>query len=102
VRGDNMRGSYRMMDWELEKVKSLLVKSINNLASGYDVIDFTREDMCPYNLRQGLEALGFVYEDREDNNYDFWWYFTNKEYYLCITFNAESFSLKMFFVEEEV
>ena len=40
-----MRGSYRMMDWELEKVKSLLVKGINNLASGQEEIDFTREDV---------------------------------------------------------
>jgi hypothetical protein len=102
VRGDNMRGSYRMMDWELEKVKSLLVKGIKDLEAGYEIIDFTREDVCPYNLRVGLEALGYIYEDREDNNYDYWWYFVNKHHYLCITFNAESFNLKMFFVEEEV
>lgn len=97
-----MRGSYRMMDWELEKVKSLLNKAIKELEAGYEMVDFTREDVNPYNLREGLEALGYIYEDREDNNYDFWWYFVNKHHYLCITFNAESFSLKMFFVEEEV
>ena len=97
-----MRGSYRMMDWELEKVKSLLSKAIKDLEAGYEMVDFTREDVNPYNLREGLEALGYIYEDREDNNYDFWWYFVNKHHYLCITFNAESFSLKMFFVEEEV
>jgi hypothetical protein len=102
VRGDNMRGSYRMMDWELEKVKTLLEKGIKDLETGYEIIDFTREDVCPYNLREGLEALGYIYEDREDNNYDYWWYFVNKHHYLCITFNAESFNLKMFFVEEEV
>ena len=97
-----MRGSYRMMDWELEKVKTLLEKGIKDLEAGYEMIDFTREDVCPYNLREGLEALGYIYEDREDNNYDYWWYFVNKHHYLCITFNAESFNLKMFFVEEEV
>ena len=97
-----MRGSYRMMDWELEKVKTLLEKGIKNLEAGYEIIDFTGEDVCPYNLREGLEALGYIYEDREDNNYDYWWYFVNKHHYLCITFNAESFNLKMFFVEEEV
>lgn len=97
-----MRGSYRMMDWELEKVKTLLEKGIKDLEAGYEIIDFTREDVCPYNLREGLEALGYIYEDREDNNYDYWWYFINKHHYLCITFNAESFNLKMFFVEEEV
>lgn len=97
-----MRGSYRMMDWELEKVKTLLEKGIKDLEAGYEIIDFTREDVCPYNLREGLEALGYIYEDREDNNYDYWWYFVNKHHYLCITFNAESFNLKMFFVEEEV
>ena len=97
-----MRGSYRMMDWELEKVKTLLEKGIKDLEAGYEMIDFTREDVCPYNLREGLKALGYIYEDREDNNYDYWWYFVNKHHYLCITFNAESFNLKMFFVEEEV
>ena len=97
-----MRGSYRMMDWELEKVKTLLEKGIKDLEAGYEIIDFTREDVCPYNLREGLEALGYIYEDREDNNYDYWWYFVNKHHYLCITFNAEFFNLKMFFVEEEV
>ena len=97
-----MRGSYRMMDWELEKVKTLLEKGIKDLEAGYEIIDFTREDVCPYNLREGLEALGYIYEDREDNNYDYWWYFANKHHYLCITFNAESFNLEMFFVEEEV
>ena len=97
-----MRGSYRMMDWELEKVKTLLEKGIKDLEAGYEIIDFTREDVCPYNLREGLEALSYIYEDREDNNYDYWWYFVNKHHYLCITFNAESFNLKMFFVEEEV
>ena len=97
-----MRGSYRMMDWELEKVKTLLEKGIKDLEAGYEIIDFTREDVCPYNLREGLEALGYIYENREDNNYDYWWYFVNKHHYLCITFNAESFNLKMFFVEEEV
>ena len=54
-----MRGSYRMMDWELEKVKSLLVKGINNLASGQEEIDFTREDVNANNLIEGLEALGY-------------------------------------------
>lgn len=97
-----MRGSYRMMDWELEKVKSLLEKGIKDLTSGYDTVDFTREDVNPYNLKEGLEALGYNFEDREDNNYDYWWYFSNKDYYLCIFFNAESFSLKMSFVEEDV
>ena len=97
-----MRGSYRMMDWELEKVKTLLEKCIKDLEAGYEIIDFTREDVCPYNLREGLEAVGYIFEDREDNNYDYWWYFVNKHHYLCITFNAESFNLKMFFVEEEV
>ena len=97
-----MRGSYRMMDWELEKVKSLLEKGIKDLDSGYDVIDFTREDVNAYNLREGLEALGYHWEDSEDNHYDFYWYFSNKDHYLCIVANVNSFSLKMFFVEEDV
>ena len=97
-----MRGSYKMMDGELEKVKSLLVEGINNLASGYEEIDFTTEDVNAYNLMEGLEALGYHLEDSEDNHDDFYWYLSNKDYYICIKANVCSFSLKMFLVEEEV
>lgn len=97
-----MRGSYRMMDWELEKVKSLLVKGINNLASGHEVIDFTEEDVNAYNLKEGLEALGYHWEDSEYNHYDFYWYFSNRDYYVCIEANVCSFSLKMFLIKEGV
>ena len=97
-----MRGSYKMMDWELEKVKSLLVKGINDLASGYEEIDFTGEDVNAYNLIKGLEALGYYLEDSEDSHDDFYWYFSNKDYYICIKANVCSFSLKMFLMEEEV
>jgi hypothetical protein len=103
VRGDNMRGSYRMMDWEKTRVTNMVTRALQDLKEyEIDDINFTREDVNPYNLKEGLEALGYIYEDREDNNYDYWWYFINKHHYLCITFNAESFNLKMFFVEEEV
>lgn len=97
-----MRGSYRMMDWELEKVKSLLVKGINSLASGQEEIDFTREDVNANNLIEGLEALGYYLEDSEYNHDDFYWYLSNKDYYICIKANVYSFSLKMFLMEEEV
>lgn len=98
-----MRGSYRMMDWELEKVKSLLVKGINSLASGYEEeIDFTGEDVNANNLIEGLEALGYHLEDSEYNHDDFYWYLSNKDYYICIKADVCSFSLKMFLMEEEI
>ena len=91
-----MRGSYRMMDWELEKVKTLLEKGIKDLEAGYEIIDFTREDVCPYNLREGLEALGYEWSDNEENLYDFWWYFTKEnEYKVCVFFDAQTFELNM-------
>lgn len=91
-----MRGSYRMMDWELEKVKSLLVKGINNLASGHEVIDFTEEDVNAYNLKEGLEALGYHLEDSEYNHYDFYWYFSKEnEHTVCVFFDAQTFELNM-------
>lgn len=91
-----MRGSYRMMDWELEKVKSLLVKGINNLASGHEVIDFTEEDVNAYNLKEGLEALGYHLEDSEYNHYDFYWYFFKEnEHTVCVFFDAQTFELNM-------
>ena len=69
-----MRGSYRMPDWEQTRVTNMVARALRDL-NEYEIdhINFVRDDVNPYNLRYGLEALGYHWEDSEDNRYDFWW-----------------------------
>lgn len=93
-----MRGSYQMMDWEKTRVTNMVARALKNLKE-YEIDKisyFTREDVNPYNLRIGLEALGYTFVDSEDNHYDFWWYFTKEnEYTVCVFFDAQTFELNM-------
>ena len=93
-----MRGSYQMMDWEKTRVTNMVARALKDLKE-YEINKigyFTREDVNPYNLRVGLEALGYTFVDSEDNRYDFWWYFTKEnEYKVCVFFDAQTFELNM-------
>ena len=93
-----MRGSYQMMDWEKTRVTNMVARALKDLKE-YEIDKisyFTREDVNPYNLRVGLEALGYTFADSEDNRYDFWWYFTKEnEYTVCVFFDAQTFELNM-------
>lgn len=93
-----MRGSYQMMDWEKTRVTNMVARALKDLKE-YEIDKisyFTREDVNPYNLRIGLEALGYTFADSEDNRYDFWWYFTKEnEHMVCIFFDAQTFELNM-------
>lgn len=93
-----MRGSYQMMDWEKTRVTNMVARALKDL-NEYEIDKisyFTREDVNPYNLRIGLEALGYTFADSEDNRYDFWWYFTKEnEYKVCVFFDAQTFELNM-------
>lgn len=102
-----MRGKYQMMDWEKTRVTNMVARALKDL-NEYEIDKisyFTREDVNPYNLRIGLEALGYTFVDSEDNLYDFWWYFTKEnEHTVCIFFDAQTFELNMSLCipEEEV
>ena len=93
-----MRGSYQMMDWEKTRVTNMVARALKDLKE-YEIDKisyFTREDVNPYNLRIGLEALGYTFADSEDNRYDFWWYFTKEnEHMVCVFFDAQTFELNM-------
>ncbi len=93
-----MRGKYQMMDWEKTRVTNMVARALKDL-NEYDIDKisyFTREDVNPYNLRIGLEALGYTFADSEENLYDFWWYFTKEnEHMVCIFFDAQTFELNM-------
>jgi hypothetical protein len=92
-----MRGSYQMMDWEKTRVTNMVARALQDLEKyKIDDINFTHEDVNPYNLKEGLEALGYELSDSQDNGYNFWWYFTKEnEYTVCVFFNARTFGLNM-------
>lgn len=92
-----MRGSYQLREWEETRVKNMIAKAIRELKEyEIDKIDFTREDVNPYNLRQGLEFNGYKWSDAESNCYDFWWYFTKEnEPKVCVFFDAQTFDLNV-------
>ena len=99
-----MRGSYQMMDWEKTRVTNMVARALKDL-NEYEIDKisyFTREDVNPYNLRIGLEALGYTFVDSEDNRYDFWWYFTKEnEVKVCVFFDARIFELDLSLCFEE-
>ena len=92
-----MRGSYQMMDWEKTRVTNMVARALKNLKEyEIDHISFVRDDVNPYNLRYGLEALGYEWSDNEENLYDFWWYFTKEnEPKVCVFFDAQTFDLNV-------
>ena len=92
-----MRGSYRLREWEETRIKNMVAKAIKDLKEyEIDDIDFTREDVNPYNLKEGLEMNGYEWSDTEDNRYDFWWYFTKEgEPKVCVFFDAQTFELNL-------
>lgn len=98
-----MRGSYQLREWEETRVKNMIAKAIKDLKEyEIDKIDFTREDVNPYNLRQGLEFNGYTLSNVEDNCYDFWWYFTKEnEVKVCVFFDARIFELDLSLCFEE-
>ena len=101
-----MRGSYLMREWEIPHltkiVKDALRQVEGNMGSKFD---FTRMDICPYDISTILtEFLGFEEEDLDANFKDFWYVFTHPKYSenarLFIHVNIDTLECKMFYEEE--
>ena len=64
-----MRGSYQLREWEETRVKNLIAKAIKDLKEyEIDKIDFTREDVNPYNLLTRIpywKRETLIFEDLE-------------------------------------
>lgn len=91
-----------MMDWELDKAKTLINQSLRNLEMGADSIDLSGSEFGPYHLKEGLYALGYDFYDFDSNSYDYWWYFKKDSApKVCIFFDARTFELTFSLMEEE-
>ena len=64
-----MRGKYHMMDWEQQRWKYIITKAIEKMEKTPDYTeDLTQQDICPANIRQTLESIGWEeigFDDKE-------------------------------------
>lgn len=100
-----MRGKWQMRDWEKDFWKSALEKHIAELKRGtVDTIDLTSEDLCPENIIDTLESLGYEYDDVDINGWeqDTWITFTNAENHgVTLFYCGRTFEMKLYLTEEE-
>ena len=100
-----MRGKWQMRDWEKDFWKSALEKRIAELKTGIvDTIDLTDEDLCPENVIDTLEILGYEYDDVDMNGWeqDTWITFTNAENHgVTLFYCGRTFEMKLYLTEEE-
>lgn len=78
-----MRGSYKLKDWEAEKWKREFLRFIKRLeAFKNENIDLTSFDLCPSNVIDILELLGWEQSDFDSNGWeqDTWYDFTHPDY----------------------
>ena len=97
-----MRGRWNMMDWEMEKwcqeLSAVLVRLSQN--ESY-VEDFTRHDVCPSNLIDAMENLGWEEDNDCDRNGwqgDTWHYFSHPDwdFVVVLYYQAYTFTLQMY------
>lgn len=101
-----MRGSYQMREWEIPHLTKIMEEALRQVEGKMgNKFDFTRMDICPYNISTILtEYLGFEEEDPDENNKDYWYVFTHPTYpenaRLFIHVNIDTLECKMFYEEE--
>ena len=78
-----MRGMYHMRDWEIAKYKSIIFREIERIKvlPSYRR-SFVEENVCPANIIQTLEALGWERVDFDSNGWeqDTWYCFSHPDY----------------------
>lgn len=97
-----MRGAYRMREWEVEHLTKIVKEAIEFCEKHPgETYDFTRMDICPYNIHQILtEQFGYemheVYAGCMDISKQYFhpsWETT--EYLLHVCINVDTFDLFM-------
>ena len=100
-----MRGKYHMMEWEIEKWRTRIFHDIEKLLCGIEKkIDYSAEDICPYNIETILtEHLDYVLTDEEVNNHDFWFNFENPntKVQVVVFVDVMNFEFEMYLPERE-
>ena len=93
-----MRGKYQLRDWELSKWSLELAKIIDRLTRNkLHEEDLTQHDVCPANIVEILNKLGWEDDEQEDNGWqhDTWIYFSHPNHNFGITLYYEGYTFEM-------
>ena len=94
-----------MREWEAEFWRSFFERKIADLKAGYiEEVDLTQENICPENVIDTLEALGYEYDDVDVNGWeqDTWIYFAKEnEDSLMLFYCGRTFQMKLSICPEE-
>ena len=100
-----MRGEWNLRDWETEYWCSFFEKKIEYLKAGYSQkIDLTKEDLCPENVIDILNILGYKDHDHDINGWeqDTWIPFSKEnEDSLMLYYCGRTFEMNLSICSEE-
>lgn len=101
-----MRGNYSLKDWEAEKWKReflRFIKRLETFKSENENIDLTAFDLCPSNVIDILELLGWEQSDFDSNGWeqDTWYDFAHPDYDFEVGFFYCGFTFQMYLSRKE-
>ena len=99
-----MRGEWNLREWETEYWCSFFKKKIEYLKAGYsEKIDLTKENLCPENVIDILEAMGYESDDCAVNSWeqDADIYFTNGKTNLRLFYCGRTFRMELMLADKE-
>ena len=99
-----MRGEWNLREWETEYWCSFFKKKIEYLKAGYSKkIDLTKENLCPENVIDILEAMGYESDDCVVNGWeqDVDIYFTNGKTNLRLFYCGRTFRMELMLADKE-
>lgn len=102
-----MRGSYKLKDWEAEKWKReflRFIKRLETFKSEDENIYLTSFDLCPSNVVDILELLGWEQTDFDFSGWreqDTWYNFAHPDYDFEIGFFYCGFTFEMYLYRKE-
>ena len=100
-----MRGNYSLKDWEAEKWKGEFLRFIKRLETfKNENIDLTSFDLCPSNVIDILELLGWEQSDFDSRGWreqDTWYNFTHPDYDFEVGFFYCGYTFRMYLSRKE-
>lgn len=100
-----MRGTHCMREWEIAKYNAIVSREIERIkVLPVYRCSFVEENVCPANIIQALENLGWEKVDFESNGWeqDTWYYFSHPDYDFQITlfYCGYTFDIKLYRTED--
>ena len=100
-----MRGEWNLREWERPYWSAFFEKEIEELESdSIKTVDLTKEDLCPENVIDILEAMGYESNDCAINGWeqDTWISFSKEnEDTLILYYCGRTFKMELMLADEE-